>query len=219
MQKIILISLIIILLAFGVSGYFYNQAPDKIASHWNTRGEVDSYMSKQNGLFLMPLLSIIFLLLFLILPQIDPLQKNFASFKKYYKLFILILICFLFYLHLITLFWNLDYFRINIIQALSPAFAILFFIIGIILPKTKKNWFIGIRNPWTLSSNLVWDKTHILAGRLFKISGIIILTAILLPNYALFFILTPISTCVIYSFIYSYLEFRKLKVYKAPRSF
>ena len=212
MQKIILISLIIILISFSISGYFYNQAPEKIASHWNLQGQVDAYLQKSTGLFLMPLLGIIFLLLFLILPEIDPLKNNIKKFQKYYNLFILALIGFLFYLHLIILVWNLNFFRINIIQALSPALAVLFFIIGIILPKTQKNWFIGIRNPWTLSNETVWEKTHILSGRLFKVSGIIIFNAIFWPKYAIYLILIPISITVIFSFAYSYLEFRKLNI-------
>jgi uncharacterized membrane protein len=39
--------------------------------------------------------------------------------------------------------------------------------IGNVLGKLRSNFFVGIRTPWTLSSEHVWDQTHRWAGRLF----------------------------------------------------
>jgi len=71
------------------------------------------------------------------------------------------------------------------------------------------NWFIGIRTPWTLSSEKVWDKTHKIGGRLFKIAGIIAIGGILFQNYAIFFIIVPILLAAIYSVVFSYIEYQK----------
>ena len=59
-----------------------------------------------------------------------------------------------------------------------PAFAVLLFYIGILIKHAKRNWFIGIRTPWTLSSDKVWDKTHALGGKLFQVSAVITLGGI-----------------------------------------
>ena len=58
--------------------------PSEMPSHWNIEGEVDAYMSKFWALFLMPIISVGLLILFMLIPKIDPLKKNFAKFKKYY---------------------------------------------------------------------------------------------------------------------------------------
>jgi len=87
----------------------------------------------------------------------------------------------------------------------------LFFYIGILCENTKRNWFIGIRTPWTLSSDEVWKKTNKKGGKLFKISGLIVFTGVFLKNYLIFLILIPIISVTIYTFIYSYIEYQKEK--------
>ena len=208
MRKSTIIVLGVILLSFIIGTYIYHQMPDKIASHWNAQGQVDGYMSKFWGVFLMPFISLGLFLLFVIIPKIDPLKQNIQKFRKYYDLFIILFITFLFYLYLLTVFWNLN-FRFNMIQMLLPAFGILFYYIGILTENTKRNWFIGIRTPWTLSNDKVWYKTHKLGGKLFKITGIIAFLGILYQKYALLFVLVPAIIVTFYVFVYSYFEYQK----------
>jgi uncharacterized membrane protein len=182
--------------------------PELMASHWNATGEVDGYMPKNWGLFFMPILSLILLAILLIVPRLDPLKKNIETFNKYFYGFLIAIFIFLFYLHVLTLIWNLGY-RFELIRYLAPAFAMLFYYCGILIEHAKKNWSIGIRNPWTLSSELVWEKTHKLGGRLFKICGILSLLGIILPQLAIWFILIPILSVTIYTTIYSYIEYRR----------
>jgi len=185
--------------------------PEKMASHWNIQGKVDGYLSKFWGLFLMPLLSLALFVLFLLIPKIDPLKANIEKFRKYFDGFIILIILFLFYLYLLTIFWNFgNKFSMN--QVLPPAFGILFFYCGILIEKAKRNWFIGIRTPWTLSNEKVWERTHKIGGKLFKVAGIIVLLGIIFPNYAFFFILFPVIAVSIYTVIYSYFEYRKESV-------
>lgn len=205
------IALIIILISFLIGFGLYSQMPEKMASHWNTQGEVDDYMSKFWGLFLMPLVSIAIFLLFLFIPKIDPLKKNIEKFKKYFEIFILLIILFLFYIYLLTLGWNLGY-TFNMTRLIVPAFVILFFYIGIMVENAKRNWFVGIRTPWTLSSDEVWDKTHKIAGKLFKIAAVISLLAMVDSQYSIWFLIVPIFAVVIYSIAYSYFEYKKVKL-------
>ncbi|MEK7202903.1 MAG: SdpI family protein [Patescibacteria group bacterium] len=68
---------------------------------------------------------------------------------------------------------------------------------------------IGIRTPWTLSSDLVWEKTHKIGGKLFKITGVIAFVGIFFQSYALFFIFIPVILVAIYTIVYSYFEYQK----------
>ena len=210
MKTTITISLIIIAISFGIGIYLYPQMPAQIPSHWNVEGEVDGYMPKFWGLFLMPIISLGLLLLFLVIPKIDPLKENIKKFRKYFNGFILLMILFLFYIYLLTIAWSFNI-QGNMTIMMIPALAILFYYIGILTANAKRNWFIGIRTPWTLSSDAVWDKTHQLGGKLFKAAAVISLAGVLFGKYAIWFMLIPIIGVSIYTIIYSYVEFQKEK--------
>jgi len=201
----------IILLSFILGLYLYPQMPEKMASHWNLQGQVDGYMSKFWGLFLIPLISVGLFLLFILIPKIDPLKANIEKFRKYYDRFVVLVIGFLFYIYILTIFWIFwnSGMRLDMIRFLAPAFGILFYYSGILTENSKRNWFIGIRTPWTMSSEKVWEKTNRMGGKLFKISGLVALLGIFLPSYALFFILVPVIFAVAYTIIYSYFEYQK----------
>jgi len=208
MRKSEIIIIGIVLISFAIGIYVFPEMPQKIASHWNSQGEVNGYMSKFWGIFLMPIISVGLFLLFVIIPRIDPYKSNIEKFRKYYDNFILLIILFLFYIYLLTIFWNMNY-RFNMITLLSPAFAILFYYSGVLIENAKMNYFIGIRTPWTLSSEKVWDKTHKIGGKLFKIAGIIAILGILFQSYAIFLILVPMLLSAIYSVVFSYIEYQK----------
>ncbi len=209
MNKSEVAALGIILLSFIIGIYFYNQMPEKMAFHWNVKGEVDSYAPKFLGLFLMPAISLMIFLLFIVIPKIDPLKQNIEEFRGYYDGFMILTIGFLFYTYILTILWNYG-FRFSIGQLITPAFGILFYYCGILIENAKRNWFIGIRTPWTLSNEEVWNKTHRIGGRLFKLAGIISFAGAALQKYALFFVLVPVLLVSIYTVIYSYFEYQRV---------
>jgi uncharacterized membrane protein len=118
------------------------------------------------------------------------------------------MIVFLFYIYLLSIAWNLEY-RFNMTRMILPAIGILFFYIGILVENAKRNWFIGIRTPWTLSSDKVWAKTHKLGGKLFKIAGVIAFLGILLQKYSIWLLLVPALIAGLYPVVYSYFEYQK----------
>lgn len=209
MKKLILVSVIIIIILFAINIYFYQFLPDRIITHWNAQGQANGTMPKFWGLFLLPIITVVIFLLFLLIPKIDPMKKNIEKSRTYYESFILIFILFMLYINIFTILLNLGI-NININLSLIPAIGFLFIFIGIILKNFKRNWFIGIRTPWTLSSEVVWNKTHKLGSRLFIISGAITLLGIFFPNYTIWFILAPIIISAIICIVYSYFEYQKV---------
>jgi uncharacterized membrane protein len=211
----------VILLGFLISIFCLPFVPDLVASHWNAQGEVDGFTNKFWGLFLTPLISLALFSFLLLVPYLDPLRKNIERFKPQYDGFLLIIISFLFYIHILTIVWNAGMwdltFRFSFVAALCPAFAVLLYYLGVLTGKAKKNWFIGIRTPWTMSDERVWDATHRLGGRLYKWSALLVLFGILFEGAAFFLILIAIAGTSCYLFIHSYLLYRRLPAAKKRR--
>jgi uncharacterized membrane protein len=151
----IIISVIAILVATLASVIVYPRLPEIAASHWNAAGEVNGYMPRFWVAFLMPLISVGLLLLLLLVPSLDPLKANIATFRPYYNAFIALIIVFLLFIHGITLAWNLGYDQFNIGDAILPAVGLIMIFAGVLMAKAKRNFFIGIRTPWTLSNDTV----------------------------------------------------------------
>jgi uncharacterized membrane protein len=197
------------LLSFAVGAYLYGEMPDAMATHWNASGQPDGYMPKFWGLFLIPLVSIGVILLFIAIPRIDPLKKNIEAFRNYYDWFLVLIVAFLLYVHMLALLFNLG-FSFDFTRMLAPAFGVLFFYIGILTENAKRNWFVGIRTPWTLSSDVVWEKTHKLGGKLFRAVGLITFIGIILPEYAIWLMIWPLVAVALFLFVYSYYVYGKM---------
>ena len=210
MNKNKLFSIIVIIFAFATAFYFYPLVPQQMASHWNINGEVDGYMSSFWGLFLMPILMIVFTALLFFIPKIDPEKKNIEKFYDEFERFIIVFNLFMVYVYVLTILWNIGY-NINMTASLMPAFAILFYFCGTLIGKAKRNYTIGIKLPWTLADDAVWDKTHKLGEKLFKITALFIFLGTFFTQYAFFLMFIPLIASTIYLFIYSYLEYRKIK--------
>jgi uncharacterized membrane protein len=149
-------------------------------------------------------------LLFLVIPNIDPLKANIAQFLEAFNLFIVLIVGFMVYIYALTILWNLGYTNFGVGNAMMPALGVLFLFIGYILRKTKRNYFIGIRTPWTLSSDRVWDETHRIGAILFTISGVLaILGSFFGGMTAFMMIMVPIFGSTIFLVIYSYVLYRR----------
>jgi len=210
MRKTELFILIAVIFSFIIGIYLYPNMPEQMASHWNAQGKVDDYMPRFWGVFLMPFMFVGLALLFIAIPRIDPLKKNIEKFRKHYDGFIIIFFIFMLLVYVQTILWNLGI-EISPNHAFPILMGLLFFYIGILLENTKRNWFIGIKTPWTLSSEKVWNKTHKLGSKMFKIIGIIVLVGFLFQKYATYFILVPILFVALYLVVYSYVEYQKEK--------
>ncbi len=196
-----------VLLAFLVTGFFYSRMPEQMVSGWDYLGRPNRYLPRFWGLFLMPLINLLMVGLFSLIPQIDPLKENVKKFQAYFDVFIISILLFLFYLQGLVLAWNLGY-RFNMVYLMILPFVILFWIIGVLLEKSRRNWFIGVRTPWTISSDLVWRKTNRLGGKLFKASSLITLIGFLLPDFAFLLVVIPSFLATVFAVVYSYFVYR-----------
>jgi len=211
MKRSMYYPLVIVMLMFLAGAYLYPQLPDQIPTHWNAQGEVDDYSSRDVGVFMMPVISLAIYLIFLAIPHMAVFKKNVKEFyDSYAGGFFTILMLFMFGVQLFSLFAGLGS-QFEIMYFMVPAISMLFGYIGYILPKVKRNFFIGIRTPWTLASDRVWKKTHEMGGKLFMGSAVIMLLSLLFPPEAFWVSIVAIIAASFYMLLYSYLEFRKEK--------
>ncbi len=203
-----ILSIFLIVIASVVSAAIYPRLPEWVASHWNTANQVDGYMPRFWGAFLMPLVSLGLLALFLLIPQIDPLKANVEKFRGAFNGFIVSLVVFMLYAHGLTLAWNLGYEQFDMGAALLPALGLIFILVGVMMKQAKRNYFIGIRTPWTLHSERVWDETHRLGGALFIASGLLALVGTFFPRYAFWLLLAPLLGSTLFLVVYSYVLYR-----------
>jgi len=201
--------MILIAIAMIAGAALWNQLPDPMASHWNANDQVDGTMPKFWGVFMMPLVTLGMLALFLIVPNIDPLKANIAQFRNSFNIFIVLIIGFMLYVHGLTLVWSLGKTNFKMSAAMLPFMGVLFIAIGFMLRKAKRNFFIGIRTPWTLSSDSVWDKTHQLGSVLFMASGTFAILGGLIGGTAAFWLVfVPLIGSTLFLVVYSYVLYR-----------
>ncbi|MEM5812412.1 MAG: SdpI family protein [Candidatus Aenigmatarchaeota archaeon] len=212
MRKLQYLSLgIFLLLAFAVA-WLYFLLPEIIVTHWNFQGKPDGFMSKEffSAFFLSLALGIYGLLL--VIPKIDPLRKNIKKFIIYYDGMVVLSAGFMLYIYLIVAASNIGL-GIDTAKAIIPCVSSLLFYVGFLCTKSKRNWFIGIRTPWTLSSDKVWEKTNRLGGRLLEAYSIVFLLGFFVSQDFFILLLFVLILIFIFTTVYSYFEYRKEEGY------
>ncbi|MFN8411035.1 MAG: SdpI family protein [Anaerolineales bacterium] len=205
--SIIVLTMIAIALIAGA--VLWDHLPAQMPSHWNVYDQVDGTIPRIWGVLLMPLVTLGMFALFLVVPNIDPLKANLAQFRDTFNLFIVFIVAFMLYIHALTLAWSLGYTNFHMSTAMLPMMGLLFIFIGYMMRKAKRNFFIGIRTPWTLSSDTVWDKTHQLGSVLFMLSGALALLGGFFGGIlSLLMMLIPLTGSTIILIVYSYVLYR-----------
>jgi uncharacterized membrane protein len=206
----ITISFVLIAIAALVGLVLYAQLPDPMPSHWNAAGEIDGYMSKFWGVWLMPLTTLGFTLLLAAVPAIDPLKANIEKFRGLYNAFIIGFVVYMLYVYGLTLAASLGY-LFNMTYMLLPVVGLLFIGISFLLEKAKRNFFIGIRTPWTLSSDEVWEKTHKLGAQTFRIGGALVIVSAFLGESGFWLMMIALLVAALVPVVYSYVVFARLE--------
>jgi len=203
------ISLLIVAAGFIASAVVYPRLPETIPTHWDFSGHPNGWSSRFWGAWLIPFFLLGMWALVRILPRIDPRGSNYAKFGGAFEAIIDTIMLFMLALHIVALRAALGY-PMQMQRILPIGVGVVLIVIGNLLPRARPNWFVGIRTPWTLSSDRVWEKTHRFGGRVFVAGGMIITIATFLwvqeAHVILFVVMALVASSVM---IYSYLEWKR----------
>lgn len=169
----------------------YSRLPEQIPGQWGFNGTV-RYDDK-SSLFFLGGIGIVITILMTVFPKIDPKKENYKNFKPQYENFIIIILLFMNAMTAIVISESFYPGRISISNTVTILIGILFIAGGNMLPKTKRNFFVGVKLPWTISDSQTWNKTNRLMGIIMFISGIIlIISAFFVSDMILFLVLIAI---------------------------
>lgn len=213
-KRILMIILAILPLAMVLA--VYNKLPGLVPMHWGIDGSVDRYGEKSE-LFLLAGINIFMAVLFYVMPKIDPKRRNYDRFQASYEWIILWTMGFMVVMMGLTLAETMYPGTLNIGKWVCVMVALLFISIGNMLPKIKRNYFTGVKTPWALSSDTVWNKTHRLGGKCFVLGGFLMLISAVAGSGKAMFAMTmmvAVFICVIpmaMSYIWYQREAKEIK--------
>jgi len=206
-----ILPIILILAIFAIGLYFWPQLPERVPSHWNIYGQIDGWSSKNLAVFFFPALIAGLYLLLSFLPLMDPLKANIELFSHLYFWFKVVFVLFMASLYILTIYAGLGH-QVDVGRYVILGIAVLFFFIGLMMPKIKKNYTIGIRLPWTLHSEAVWDRTHQFGGKLFIALAILMAIISFFPGpWAFGILIGAIILLLVVLVWYSYHEWRVIE--------
>jgi len=201
----------IVLTPFVYLAVIWNRLPERVPVHWNASGEIDRWGNKLTLIIMLFILPVLTYVILSAVSKIDPKKRMALMGGKLYQLkFIMVL-----FMSLLALF-ILYSTKSQTISSPSFVFAILgglFMVLGNYFKVIKPNYFIGIKTPWTLENDEIWKKTHIFAGKLWFIGGLLIILGSLIFESSFFvkIFLTIVFCITIVPICYSYLKYKNLK--------
>jgi uncharacterized membrane protein len=174
-NRYLLLSLLVVVAALGATLALYGRLPDRIPMHWNAHGEVNRYGGRAE-IFMMPAVMAALLGLFAVLPRVSPRRFEVDNFRSTWWFCALAAVATLGYIQCLTLLAVLGQ-GIDMPRALMGGLGVFFALIGNVMGKVKRNFWIGVRTPWTLADDRVWYSTHRLAGKSMVGGGVLAFVA------------------------------------------
>lgn len=200
-KKLVLYTSILILLPTLVGCIFWFQLPEKMPTHFNLLGQADGYDHKMFTIFGLPALMLLMHWLILFLMIKDPKSSNISSKIQGLIYWIIPSVsC----LSMISIFGeSLSYSMMSGLLA-QIFMGVVMIVIGNYLPKTRRNYIIGIRLPWTLENDENWSKTHRLAGKIWVLGGLLLFLNAFVQLYVYWVFFLTFFLVVLIPSIYSY---------------
>lgn len=209
-KKTLIITSIVTLLPIVVGVILWSRLPDTVATHFGFDGKPNGWSSKLFAVLGIPLFCLGVHLPCACCTILDPKRQNIG--RKVYKLVFWIcpvasIVC-----CLGTYFYALGW-KINISDLIFVFLGILFVAVGNYLPKSRQNYTVGIKLPWTLADAENWNRTHRLAGKLWMIGGLLlIISSFLKTEWMIWAVLAVmVGVPVFYSFVY-YIRHQKHQI-------
>jgi uncharacterized membrane protein len=208
MRKVIP-GLLVLAAATVFSVWAYPQLPAQVATHFDIQGEPNGWSSRLVASILVPGLGLVLAAVFTVLPKIDPRRANYALFGETYWTIVNAVLVLLAGIHIFVLGkalgWSVDMSRVAALGVGG-----LFVLLGNLMTRIRPNWFMGIRTPWTLSSDTVWRKTHRFGGIAFVIAGLCIAaTALITSSWVLYGAIGVAAAAALGSVLYSYVVWKQ----------
>ena len=202
-KRSLLVSWSFFMMAAVVAVWLYPRLPSEMPTHWDLQGQVNGTLSRFWGAA-MPALAILGLaVLSWLLPVISPRRFEIRPFAQVFELVMLAVQAFMLVVGVATLLSAVGY-PVAMPEVAMLGAGALFMILGNYMGKLRKNFFIGIRTPWTLASDAVWERTHRLRGWLVMLAGVVMIVATLLgapPSVAIGAIVAAALIPIIYSLV------------------
>jgi uncharacterized membrane protein len=206
------VSIALAIVMFGIAAWFYPQLPDPVPTHWNAAGAVDDWTAKPWGVLIFPVVTVGLLALLLVLPAISPRGFRLDSARRVYDIVIFIVVAFMAVVQVYS-YRSAISGGSELVVAVPLMVGLLFMALGNYLGKFPKNFFVGIRTPWTLASDVVWARTHRLAGWLFILAGLAIVVGAFFGSPP-WLMITAIATAAAIPVVYSLIIYRRLEGFR-----
>ncbi|WP_323760836.1 SdpI family protein [Maricaulis sp.] len=213
MKRDLIASALLILPALALAGFGWmgTDTTTQIPVHWGLDGQPDRHGGRVEAFLLLPAIMIVLTGVFAILPLVDPRGRNLQRSRVVLDTVRLGVLTLLLFVQGILVSLGLNWIgpdEVTFVPTLIlSAVGALYVLLGNVLGKARPNWFVGIRTRWTLSSDLSWDKTHRLTGRLMVAGGLVLLAGVwaLPPERQIWLVLvsalTPAAIGIVYSFL------------------
>jgi len=178
MNRWLLLSFVVVLFTLGATLYLCLVIPDRlpaeVPTHWGISGNPDAWVPREQAwkyLVLMPVVMFGFIGLTLLLPWLSPKGFDPNRFRPTYN-FVMSMVVVLFgYIQAMILLASMEV-KIDIGRAFAAGFFLFFAVIGNVMGKVRRNFWVGVRTPWTIASETVWNQTHRLASWLWVGMGV-----------------------------------------------
>ena len=213
-KLLIIITCLLTLTPLLVALIMWDKLPDQIPMHWNVNGEVDGYGSKTMALIGLPLILVAAQGLCIFAMVTDPKRQGISE-GAFRMVLLIIPVISMICTYLETAFALGKEISVN--KVMMILMGVLFLFIGNYLPKSRRNYTMGIKIPWALNSDDNWNATHRVGGIVYMAIGAICLIMAFIPGLSdkvfwLFFTVMMVGSTipVAYSYIY-YLKNEKDK--------
>ncbi len=209
---------LIVIASVIITAVVFPRLPATIPTHWNLAGEVDGYSGRVWGAWFVPGMLLVMWGMLRWLPAIDPRGPNYTRFAGAFEGMIVLVMLFVFAAHVVILAAALG--QPVQMDRLGPAgLGLLLMGLGNLLPRARPNWFVGIRTPWTLSSDRVWERTHRVGGYFFVAGGALtVIAAIVSPRLGFRVMIGACVATTIFLLVYSYIAWRQERGPTSTRS-
>lgn len=182
----------------------YPHLPATVPVHWNAHGQVDAWGPRWSVLVYMPGIMVGTVLLFAALPWLSPKKFEVDSFRSTYLYIMVVLVAMYAYIQILTLLSALGL-ALDVGRAIEGGVGLLIALLGNVLGKIRRNFYVGIRTPWTIANERVWNATHRLGAKTFFVGGLLGLLAVVVraPFWApVVCFLAAAFIPVVYSLVY-----------------